>query len=192
MFSNPITSIFGGLSIVAEIVKHFFPEYASLLDEITKALLGGGLISAADSSKLKAATKAAALNRSAYRAFAALALIVPALCAPALSSAQTVTVDLNKASLAWDWTKGPAPSSGDVERFDVKCGKQSGVYSAVTPISDPLIRSVKISQILNGSGVWYCVVAAVNRYAASGNSNEVSFDAGAVPADPVNLRMQAQ
>ena len=112
---------------------------------------------------------------------------------PALGGAQTVTVDLNKTSLAWDWTKGTVPpNTGDVERFDVKCGRQSGVYSATTPLNDPAVRTVKLSQILNGTGAWFCVIVAVNRYAPSPPSNEVSFDAGAPPAAPANNKVQAQ
>ena len=108
---------------------------------------------------------------------------------PEPTAAQTVTVDLNKATLAWDWTKG---AGGDVESFEVKCGRATAVYSATTPVADPLARSVNISQVINGSGRWFCVVAAVNRYGKSGVTNEVSFDAGVAPADPANLRVQAQ
>ena len=120
-------------------------------------------------------------------------IFAAALSLLSVAHAQTVTVDLNKTSLAWDWTKATVPpNTGDVERFDVKCGRQSGVYSATTPINDPLARTVKLSQVLNGQGQWFCVVLAVNRYSPSPPSNEISFDAGAPPAGPANLKVQAQ
>lgn len=127
-------------------------------------------------------------------------LIFPSLAAVFLTVglfsptvAQTVTVDLNKAKLSWDWSKGALPNDGDAEGFTMKCGRQTGVYSSATPINDPLARTVPVRSVVNGSGVWFCVIGAQNRYGPSpGNSNEVSFDAGAVPAVPANHKLQAQ
>lgn len=119
-----------------------------------------------------------------------LLLSFAGLIAP--TAGQTVTVDLNKAKLAWDWTKGAPPNDGDAEGFTAKCGRQAGVYSSTTPINDPTARTVNIRSIVNGTGVWFCVVSAQNRYGSSGNTNEVSFDAGAVPAAPGNNKVQAQ
>ena len=112
------------------------------------------------------------------------------LASPAL--AQTVTVDLNKSTLAWNWTKGAPPNDGDVRNFVTRCGRQSGVYSHSTPINDPAARSAPIRSIINGQGQWFCVVRAENAYAPSADSNEISFDAGAAPAGPSSLRVQAQ
>jgi hypothetical protein len=112
---------------------------------------------------------------------------------PVLASAQTVTVDLNKAKLAWDWTKGTPPNDGDPEGFTAKCGRVTGVYSSTTPINDGAARSANIRSIVNGTGIWFCAIGAQNRYGPSPtNSNEVTFDAGAVPAGPTNNRVQAQ
>lgn len=118
--------------------------------------------------------------------------VVVALSLLSVAHAQTVTVDLNKASLAWDWTKGAPPNDGDPTGFVARCGRQTTVYSANTPINDPISRQAPIRSIVSGQGVWFCTVAATNRYGTSGNSNEVSFDAGAVPADPSRTRVQAQ
>ena len=122
--------------------------------------------------------------------FIALLALVALLSAPAL--AQTVTVDLNKAKLAWDWTPAPAPLDGNADSFNAKCGKVTKTYTTTTSINDPLARSVSIKQIIPAQGVWFCAVTAVNRVGESSNSNEVTFDAGAVPAAPANLRVQAQ
>lgn len=121
-----------------------------------------------------------------------LIALIAILVLPSLCWAQTVTVDLNKAKLAWDWTKGAPPNDGDPEGFTAKCGRVTGVYSSSTPVTDGAARSVNIRSIVNGTGIWFCVVGAQNRYGASGNSNEVFFDAGAVPAGPTNARVQAQ
>lgn len=111
---------------------------------------------------------------------------------PSIAMADTIVLDLNKAKFFWDWTKGPLPNAGDPEGFTIKCGMVSGVYSSSTPINDPTARSANLIGVVNGSGVWFCVVGAQNRYGASPNSNEISFDAGVVPAGPVNLRVQVQ
>lgn len=184
MFSNPITSIFGALSIVSVILKHLKPQWAAVLDEIMGIAIGSGLIASADAGKVKSTAFRSVLWLIGFT------LIVSALVSPV--SAQTVVVDLNKASLAWEWAKGQPPNDGDPESFLAKCGKVQGVYNVQTPISDPTARTVSLRSILNGQGKWFCVVAATNRYGQSGNSNEVSFDAGAVPADPTGAKVQAQ
>lgn len=119
-------------------------------------------------------------------------LLVCSFLSASAVTAQTVTVDLNKSALAWDWAKGAPPNDGDPTGFIARCGRQAGVYSANTPINDPQARQVAIKSIVNGQGVWFCAVAATNRYGTSANSNQVSFDAGAAPADPSNARVQAQ
>lgn len=120
-----------------------------------------------------------------------LALLLAVLL-PMLALAQTVTVDLNKAKLAWDWAPAPAPLDGNPDSFNAKCGKATKVYTVTTPINDPLARTVNLKQIIPSQGLWFCAVTAVNRVGESPASNEVTFDAGAVPAAPANLRVQAQ
>lgn len=184
MFSNPITSIFGAIGIASALLKHFKPEWAALLDEIMNLAIGSGLIASADAGKVKSTAFRSVLWLIGFT------LIVSALVSPA--AAQTVVVDLNKASLAWDWSKGQPPNDGDPTSFLAKCGRIAGVYNVQTPINDPAARTISLRQILNGQGQWFCVVAAANRYGTSANSNQVSFDAGAVPADPTGLKVQAQ
>lgn len=104
----------------------------------------------------------------------------------------TVSVDVNKAKLAWDWAPAPAPLDGNPDSFKMKCGKVTAVYTVATPINDPTARTVSIRQVIPSQGIWFCSVFAVNRIGESGGSNEVSFDAGALPATPSNNRVQAQ
>lgn len=189
------TTLIGIGYIGCNVSAVFVPFMASICPWIDKVLIAGGFLAAADSAALTSVNESAMNMIKVIRSNALKGIVVLlalGLGSPAL--AQTVTLDLNRAVLVWDWTKGATPNvnTGDVERFDVKCGRQSGVYSSTSPVNDPLSRSVKISQILNGSGQWFCVLSAVNRYGASGNSNEVSFDVGAAPASPANVRVQAQ
>jgi hypothetical protein len=186
MFSNPLTSLFGVLAIASKILTLIKPQYAAVLDEITESLLGSGLVAAADSRKVKSA----ALRSLCW--LLGLGLLFAALAGPA--AAQTVVVDLHKASLAWDWAKATVPPyDGDADGFTAKCGRQSGVYNIQTPINDPAARSAPIRSVVNGQGQWFCVVGAFNRYGPSpATTNEVSFDAGAVPAGPTKARVQAQ
>lgn len=184
MFSNPITSLFGLLSIASVMLKHVRPQWAAALDEIMGIAIGSGLIASADAGKIKGTALRSVLWLSG------VGVLVGALASPA--AAQTVILDINKASLAWDWSKSAPPNDGDVESFLVKCGKVQGVYSVQTPVHDPAARSVSLRSVLNGQGQWFCVMAATNRYGSSGDSNEVSFDAGAVPAGPSGLNVQAQ
>lgn len=189
------TTLIGLGYIGCNVSAVFVPFMAGICPWIDKVLIAGGFLAAADSAALTTVNESALNAVKAIRSRTGQALFVLlalGLGSPAL--AQTVTLDLNRAVLAWDWTKGTTPNlnTGDVERFDVKCGRQSGVYSSTSPVNDPLARSVKISQVLNGQGQWFCVLSAVNRYGASGHSNEVSFDVGAAPASPANVRVQAQ
>lgn len=189
------TTLIGVSYIGCNVSAIFVPFMAEICPWIDKVLITGGFLASADSATLtKLNTSALDMARTMKGRSVAGALFALLLLTGYEAHAQTVTVDLNRAVLAWDWTKGiaPSPTTGDVERFDVKCGRQAGVYSSVTPLTDPLARSVRISQIVNGTGQWFCVVASVNRYGSAGNSNEISFDAGAVPATPANVRVQAQ
>lgn len=189
------TTLIGLGYIGCNVSAVFVPFMAGICPWIDKVLIAGGFLAAADSAALTTVNDAALTAVNAIRSRTGQALFVLltlGLASPAL--AQTIVLDFNKAELAWDWTKGTAPNlnTGDVERFDVLCGRQSGVYSSTSPVNDPLARSVKIGQLLNGQGVWFCVVSAANRYGSSGHSNEVSFDVGAAPASPANVRVQAQ
>ena len=190
------TTLIGIGYIGCNVSAVFVPFMAGICPWIDKGLIAGGFLAAADSatvSQLNQSMLEMVRTVRARMVGGLLFILAIGLGSPALAQ-QTVILDLDKAELAWDWTKGTTPNvnTGDVERFDVKCGRQSGVYSSTSPVNDPLARSVKISQVLNGDGQWFCVLSAVNRYGVSGHSNEVSFDVGAAPASPANLRVQAQ
>lgn len=188
------TSLIGISYVGCNVAAFFVPFMAEVCPWIDKLLIGGGFLAAADAGALAKLNQLAVESTAkAFRAKAytgsLFAVALLGLTSPIL--AQTVTVDLDRASLAWDWAK-VTPTDSDVESFVTRCGRTAGTFSSTTPISDPAVRSVPIRSIVNGSGRWFCVVAAVNRYGVSGNSNEVSFDAGAAPAVPANVRVQAQ
>lgn len=100
--------------------------------------------------------------------------------------AQPIIVDLNRAQLAWQWSKG---TGSDVNEFRVKCGQSSGAYTKVTVYPNPAQRTAQVRDVIAGSGVWYCIVTAANQYGEAA-SNEVPFDAGAAPSSPFNLQVQ--
>lgn len=106
------------------------------------------------------------------------------------AEAQTIlTVDLNKAQLQWDWTQG---TGGAVDEFRMYCGPQAGQYTKTTVLTNPAARTLAVKDAITGSGNWFCAVSAANRYGESVKSNEVPFDAGAIPSSPTNNRVTAQ
>src|SRR5262245_48522437 len=116
-------------------------------------------------------------------------LITLLVCLFAASAfAQTVHVDLNKASLAWDWVKG---TGDDATGFKTKCGLSAGTYTIIKSWG-PTIRQVNLKDAITTPGKWFCVVTAFNDFGESGPSNEISFNAGAVPVAPSDLKVQAQ
>lgn len=117
-------------------------------------------------------------------------IVFAALIIASIAEAQTtISVDINKAKLAWDWTQG---SGGTPTEFRVKCGTATGNYTKVTTIADPAARQANVKDVITGSGNWFCAVSAANSFGESGNSNEVPFAAGAAPLAPTNARVTAQ
>ena len=111
------------------------------------------------------------------------------ICVPSVVVAQALVQEyLNKAKLTWEWAQG---TGGAVAEFRVKCGINSGSYTKTTALTDPAARMLAIKQAITGAGKWFCVVTAANSFGESPPTNEVSFDAGAVPAGPANLSLQA-
>lgn len=91
---------------------------------------------------------------------------------PLAGHAQGVTImDATKAKLVWAWSQG---TGGPVEKFTVRCGLQTGVYTASKDIVDPSARSTPLLPFVGAPGQYYCMVAAVNTGGA-GNSSEISF-----------------
>lgn len=111
---------------------------------------------------------------------------------PAAVYGQVLSVDLNKANLSWTWAQGPAPTDGMASEFRVKCGPSSNSYTRTTVIADPAARQTPIRPLIGGSGLWFCAVTAANKFGESGPSNEINFDAGAVPSNPANAMVTAQ
>ncbi len=112
-----------------------------------------------------------------------------ALCLGSQASAQTtISVDIAKARLEWDWIQG---SGGVVEKFNVKCGQSSGTYTKITTITNPAARSAAVQGIIAGLGNWFCTVNAENSFGISADASEISFIAGTVPLPPSGTRVTA-
>lgn len=106
-----------------------------------------------------------------------------------------VAVDINRAALSWDWSKG---TGGDVEAFNLKCGPAPGSYTLppfVVPVPGApasYTGNVPVKSVVTAPGRYYCIVTASNLFGESGPSNELPFDAGNAPGAAVNLRLIAQ
>lgn len=106
--------------------------------------------------------------------------------------AQSIIVDLNKASLSWSWSQDPSlagTQDGIPTEFHVKCGPSSGNYTKTTVVQYPT-TTVAVRTVIQGSGNWFCVVTAANQVGESGNSNEVPFTAGVIPSIPSGLQVR--
>jgi len=103
------------------------------------------------------------------------------------AQAQTVlSLDINKAVLTWDWSRGTEPgvNDGDVAEFRMKCGAATGTYTKVTVWDLTKPRRMPVKEAIDGSGTWFCAAFAANEFGESGPSNEVNFRAGTVPNAP--------
>jgi hypothetical protein len=87
-----------------------------------------------------------------------IALIL-ALLLSSTAHGQAATVDLNKATI--NWTFAPGVGSGILEKWEVRCGQTSGVYTKITNYAASA-SSGNIRDVITGSGNWFCVVAAMN------------------------------
>lgn len=103
--------------------------------------------------------------------------------------ATTVTVDIAKAALTWQWTQG---TGGPVEKWLIRCGPSSTNYNILVTLPTPAARSIPIAQVTSDVGTYYCIVSASNSFGTSGPSNEVSYSAGKAPVSPTALAIQAQ
>ena len=123
-----------------------------------------------------------------------LLVLLLLLFATAAQAQTTVVVDLNRALLQWNWTKGtnPGVDDGDVAEFVIKCGNAPLVYNKETVLANPAARSIAVKDAIRGSGDWFCIVTARNQFGESGASNEVPFAAGVKPSSPSNLSVAAQ
>jgi len=108
------------------------------------------------------------------------------VAAPAF--AQQISVDINKARLAWD-----APTTGGPpDVYHVKCGDATGNYNhPVVDVAAPNAQ-IEIKLVVPTLGEYFCVVSAENTFGVSGDSNEINFTAGATPGNPTNLSVVAQ
>ncbi len=105
------------------------------------------------------------------------------------AKAQTmISVSMKNSRLEWKWDLG---TGGPAEAFRVKCGKASGDYTKITVVTADT-RSVPVAQAIDGYGQWYCTVSAINSFDESGNSNEITFNAGDAPTNPFEFGVVSQ
>lgn len=102
------------------------------------------------------------------------ALILAILLYSSTASAQAASVDINKAVLSW--TFAPGVGSGIVEKFEVRCGQVTGVYTKITTYAATAVAA-NVRDIITGSGNWFCTVAAMNSIPSEVKGNEVPFGA---------------
>lgn len=105
------------------------------------------------------------------------------------AEAQTVSVDINRAVLLWNWT--PTVESGPADEFRVYCGTATKTYTKMASVAGTA-REVPVKAAIGGSGNWFCAVTAANKHGEGGASNEVGFDAGAAPAGTISLSLSAK
>jgi hypothetical protein len=122
-----------------------------------------------------------------------LGILLAALAWAGVAEAQTtISVDITKARLTWQWAQG---AGGAVAEFRVKCGTSTpttGTATKVTVLPDPAARQAPVLSVITGVGTWFCAVAAANQFGESPLSNVVTFDAGTVPVAPTALQIEAE
>lgn len=111
----------------------------------------------------------------------------------AQTAVTSVSVDIHKAKLQWDWAQGVSPNEGIPDKYNVKCGNVTGVYTKVTAVPHPT-KELAVELAIAGVGNWFCVVTAQNAFGESAPTNEVAFAAGTVtvPASGLRLVVNAQ
>ena len=94
-------------------------------------------------------------------------------------------VDINRASMAINFTPGITPADG----LNVKCGPTSGgPYTRITGIGITS-TTVPVLKIIGGNGSWFCVVkdfvtTASGQLEGQG-SNEINFFAAVAPSGTI-------
>lgn len=96
-------------------------------------------------------------------------------------------LDVRNGALEWYWYADPAAAPAD--RFHVKCGPESGIFSVITEvlIADAPYnpRMMALKNAAQDPGLWFCVVTALSSTSESPPSNEVGFML--LPAAPSGL-----
>lgn len=87
----------------------------------------------------------------------------------------TLTADIAKASLQWQWTQG---TEGPVEKWQIRCNSPQAITQVQVELVAPTARSIPIPQIITAVGTWTCTIAAVNVAGPSSASPAVTFTAG--------------
>lgn len=123
------------------------------------------------------------------KAFILTLTLLVALAVSAFAQVTTLAVDIDRATLSWNWSVG---TGSPVEEFRVKCGPSTGSYTITHIVADPAARSVPVKDLITNAGTYFCAVSAANAFGESALSNEISFDTGSIPLPPTNLKVSAQ
>lgn len=85
--------------------------------------------------------------------------IILSLLLSSTANGQAATVDINKATI--NWTFAPTVGSGVIEKWEIRCGQTTGVYTKITSYSASAV-SGNIRDVITGSGNWFCIAVAMN------------------------------
>jgi hypothetical protein len=108
------------------------------------------------------------------------------LISAATADAQ-VSVIVSRTALFWTWE--PAPESGEVDEFIIKCGNQAASYTRTVAVG-PTLREVPLKSLITGQGNWFCIVVASNPLGESEASNEVPFVAAGGPVGKLTATLK--
>ncbi len=102
---------------------------------------------------------------------------------------QSIAVDIDKATIVWNaWVVGQGSKP---DSYHVKCGDSTGNYNH-PQVNVPSDRnSVAVKAVVPSIGVYFCAVTASNQFGESGQSNEISFEAGSKPVAPTGTHLEA-
>lgn len=114
---------------------------------------------------------------------------VLALSPLAWSQATDITVSIDRARLIWTWSQG---GGGEVEKWLIRCGNQSTVYTILVELPAPTAREIPIRQVTPEVGTYFCVIAGTNRYGTGQSSAEIRYEAGKAPGPVSLLELRAQ
>ncbi len=87
-----------------------------------------------------------------------------------------------RVQLRWDWNPG---TGGPADSFEVLVRTASGSYELPAIRVPGTDRTCVLTLPASSDGVYYMTVRAVNSSGVSGQSNEVRFQSGLTPANPV-------
>ena len=124
-----------------------------------------------------------------FRVALAVLLGIFGVAGQAAAQSQMLSVDINKAKLVVQWA--PDGNSGTPDRFIVKCGSQSGVYTKTSEIAFPATE-LAAKDAVTGPGPQFCVASAANQFGESATTPELAFFVGSAPSGTIGLGLKVQ